>query len=66
MPSDNRDQLRDAAERLVKTYPKDLNTSYPEEIVHFQEHINEPESDGWLSQKGNEILTMFWITLLKD
>ena len=31
------DQLRDAAERLVKTYPEDLNTSFPEEIVHFQE-----------------------------
>ena len=52
MPSVNSDQLRDAAERLVKTYPEDLNTSFLEEIVHFQEYINEPESDAWLSQKG--------------
>ena len=37
-PSVNGDQLRDAAERLVKTYPEDLNTSFPEEIVHFQEY----------------------------
>src|SRR5277367_1458944 len=52
MPSVNGDQLRDAAERLVKTYPEDLNTSFPEEIVHFQEYMNEPESDVWISQKG--------------
>ena len=52
MPSVNGDQLRDAAERLMKTYPEDLNTSFPEEIVHFQEYMNEPESDVWMSQKG--------------
>ena len=52
MPSVNSDQLRDAAERLVKTYPEDLNTSFPEEIDHFQEYINEPKSDVWLNQKG--------------
>ena len=45
MPSVNGDQLRDAAEMLVKTYPEDLNTSFREEIVHFQECMNEPESD---------------------
>ena len=36
LPSVNSDQLRDAAERLVKTSPEDPNTSFPEEIVHFQ------------------------------
>ena len=51
MPSVNGDQLRDAAERLVKTYPEDLNTSFPEE-VHFQEYMNEPESDMRQSEKG--------------
>ncbi len=51
MPSVNGDQLRDAAERLVKTYPEDLNTSFPEE-VHFQEYLNEPESDMRQSEKG--------------
>ena len=52
MPSVNGDQLRDAAKRLVKTYPEDLNTSFPEEIVHFQEYMNEPESDMRQSEKG--------------
>ena len=52
MPSVNGDHLRDAAERLVKTYSGDLNASFPEEIVHFQEYMNEPESDVWLSQKS--------------
>ena len=51
MPSVNGDQLRDAAERLVKTNPEDLNTSFPEE-VHFQEYLNEPESDMRQSEKG--------------
>ena len=51
MPSANGDQLRDAAERLVKTYPGDHNTSFPEEIVHFQEYMKEPESDMLLSKK---------------
>ena len=51
MPSVNGDQLRDAAERLVKTYPEDLNTSFPEEIVHFQECMNEPQSDMWQSER---------------
>ena len=51
MPSVNGDQLRDAAERLVKTYPEDLNTSFPEEIVHFQEYMNDPESDMQQSEK---------------
>ena len=37
MPLVNGDQLRDVAERLVKTCPEDINTSFPEEIVHFQE-----------------------------
>ena len=27
----------------MKTYPEDINTSFPEENV-FQEYINEPES----------------------
>ena len=40
MPLVNGDQLRDVAERLVKTYSEDLNTSFPEEIVHFQEYMN--------------------------
>ena len=52
MPSVNGDQLRDAAERLVKTYPEDLNTSFPEEIVHFQVYMNEPESDMGQREKG--------------
>ena len=39
MPSVNGDQLRDSAERLVKTVAEDLNTSFPEEIVHFQEYM---------------------------
>ena len=52
MPSENGDQLRDAAEKLVKIYPEDLNTRFPEEIVHFQEYMNEPESDMRQSEKG--------------
>ena len=32
MPSVNGDQLRDAAERLVKTYIEYLNTSFPEKL----------------------------------
>ena len=52
MPSVNGDELRDMAERLVKTYPEDLNTNFPEKIVHFQEDMNEPESDMWQSEKG--------------
>ena len=43
MPSVNGDQLRDVAERLVKTYPEDINTSFPKKIVYFQEYMNEPE-----------------------
>src|SRR5579872_6201597 len=52
MPSVNGDQLRDVAERLVKTYPEDLNTSFADEIVHFQEYMNEPESELRISHKG--------------
>ena len=52
-PSGNGDQLRHAAERLVKTYPEDLNTRFPVEIVHFQEYMNEPESD--MQQRGEKI-----------
>ena len=37
MPPVNGNQLRDAAERLVKTYPEDPNTSFPKEIIHIQE-----------------------------
>ena len=51
MSSVNGDELRDAAERLVKTYPEDLNTSFPEEIVHFQEYMNEPEPEMQQSEK---------------
>ena len=36
----------------MKYYPEDLNSSFPEEIVHFQVYMNEPESDEWPSQKG--------------
>ena len=54
MPSVNSDQLRDVAERLVKTYPDDLNTSFPEEIFHFHEYMNEPESDMQQSEKGRK------------
>ena len=32
MPSVNGDQLRDAEERLVKTYPEDLNTASPRKL----------------------------------
>ena len=42
MPSVNCDQLRDAAERLLKTNPKDLNTSLPE-------YMTKP--DVWPSEK---------------
>ena len=52
MTSVNGDQLRDVAERLVKTYPEDLNTSFPKEIVHFQEYMGEPQSDMRQSEKG--------------
>ena len=45
----NGDQLWDAAEKLVKTYPEDLNASLTEEIVHFQHYMNESESDVCLS-----------------
>ena len=65
MPSVNSDQLRDAAERLVKTYPEDLNTSFPEEIVHFQENINEPEYDVWLNQKGENKGTFIALRMLQ-
>ena len=51
----NGDQLRDVTERLVKTYPEDLNTSFPEEIVHFQEYMNERESD--MRQSEREKIT---------
>ena len=65
MPSVNGEQLRDAAERLVKIYPEDLNTSFPEEIVHFQEYMNEPESDVWLSQKGENKGTFIALRMLQ-
>ena len=67
MPSVNCDQLRDAAKRLVKTYPEDLNTSFPEEIVHFQEYMNEPESDVStvsLSQKDENKGTFITLKML--
>ena len=64
MPSVNGDQLRDAAERLVKTYPEDLNTSFPEE-VHFQEYLNEPESDMRLSEKGENKRTFIAFRMLQ-
>ena len=51
MPSVNGDQLMDAEERLMKTYPEDFNTSFPEELVHFQECMYEPESDVSIRQK---------------
>ena len=66
MPSGNGDQLRDAAKRLVKTYPEDLNTSLPEEILHFQEYINEPESDVWLSKKGENKGTFIALRMLQS
>ena len=59
------DQLRDAAERLVKTYPEDLNTSFPEEIVHFQENMNEPESDMQQSEKGENKGTYIALRMLQ-
>ena len=66
MLSANGDQLRDAAERLVKTYPEDLNTSFPEEIFHFQEYMNEPESDVWLSKKGENKGTFIALKILQS
>ena len=51
-PLVNDDQLRDESERLVKTNPEDYNKSFPEEIVHLQLYLNEPEADVWLQQKG--------------
>ena len=66
MPSVNGDQLRDAAERLVKTYPEDLNNSFSEEIVHFQEYMNDPESDIQQSEKGeNKGRTFIALRMLK-
>ena len=59
MPLVNGDQLRDAAERLVKTYPEDLNTSFLEEIVRFKEYMNEPESD--MRQSGEKIKDLYCI-----
>ena len=49
--------MRDAAEKLVKTKPVDLNTCFPEEIVHFQVYTNETESEVRLSQKGENRAT---------
>ena len=65
MPSENGNQLRDAAERLVKTYPEDLNTSFPEEIIHFQECMNEPESDMRQSEKGENKGTFIALRMLQ-
>ena len=65
MPSVNGDQLRDAAERLVKTYPEDLNTSFPKEIVHFHEYMNEPESDMRLSEKEENKGTFIALRMLQ-
>ena len=59
MPLVNGDQLRDAAERLVKTYPEDLNTSFLEEIVRFKEYMNEPESG--MRQSGEKIKYLYCI-----
>ena len=64
MPSVNGDQLRDAAERLVKTYREDLNTSFPEE-VHFQEYLNEPESNMRQSEKGENKRTFIALRMLQ-
>ena len=64
MPSVNGDQLRNAAERLVKTYPEDYNTSFPEE-VHFQEYMNEPESDMQQSEKGENKGTFIALRMLQ-
>lgn len=50
MSSVNYDQVRDAAERLVKKYPEHLNTNFSEKSVHFQEYTSEPESGVCLSQ----------------
>ena len=50
----NDDQLSDGAERLMETHPEYLNTSFSEEIIYFQESINEPESDVWLRLKGEK------------
>ena len=65
MPSVNGDQLRDVTERLVKTYPEDLNTSFPEEIVHFQEYMNEPESAMLQSEKGENKGTFIALRMLQ-
>ena len=65
MPSVNGDQLTDAAERLVKTYPEDLNTSFPEEIVHFQEYMNDPVSDMQQSEKGENKGTFIALRMLQ-
>ena len=65
MPSLNGDQLRDAAKRLVKTYPEDLNTSFPEEIVHFQEYLNEPESYMRQGEKGENKGTFIALRMLQ-
>jgi len=53
MPSVNADQLRDAAESLVITYPEDLDIRFPEEILHLQKYMSEPELM-WQSQKGDD------------
>ena len=66
MPSVNGDQLRDAAKRLVKKYPEDLNTSFPEETVHFQEYMNEPESDMRQSEEGENKGTFIALRILQN
>ena len=47
----------------MKTYPEDLNTSFPEEIVHFQDYMN--ESDVWLSQNGLNTGTFIALRMLQ-
>ena len=61
----NGDQLRDATERLVETYPEDLNSTFPEEIVHFQVYMNEAESDLRLSTKGENKGTFIALSILQ-
>ena len=49
----------------MKIYPEDLNTSFPEEIVHFQEYMNELESDMWQSEKGENKGTFIGLRMLQ-
>ena len=57
--------MRDAAaEWLVKPFPEDLNSIFPEEVVHFQVYTNKPEYV-YLSKKGENKGTFIALKMLQ-